>query len=92
MKLAKKIGTVMPAAALFTAAAAPAAFAARLEDVSVQFSVGEPNDYNLSRRLTVLPMEKTLYYVRQRCFYPVCRPLYQPAKPLPYCRSGDKAD
>ncbi len=67
MKLAKKIGTVLTAAALFTAAAASTSFAARLEDVSLQFSVGEPNDSTYPK-VTVLPMEKTLYYVDSAAF------------------------
>lgn len=67
MKLVKKIGITMSAAALFTAAAASAAFAARLEDVSVQFSIGEYNDTTYPK-LDVIPMEETLYSVESAAF------------------------
>lgn len=67
MKLVKKIGITMSAAALFTAAAASAAFAARLEDVSVQFSIGEYNDTTYPK-LDVIPMEDTLYSVESAAF------------------------
>ena len=58
MKLVKKIGITMSAAALFAAAAAPAAFAARLEDVSVQFSIGEHNDTTYPK-MDVIAMEES---------------------------------
>lgn len=67
MKLVKKIGITMSAATLFTAAAASAAFAARLEDVSVQFSIGEYNDTTYPK-LDVIPMEDTLYSVESAAF------------------------
>ena len=67
MKLVKKIGITMSAAALFAAAAAPAAFAARLEDVSVQFSIGEHNDTTYPK-MDVIAMEESLYSVESAAF------------------------
>lgn len=87
MKLVKKIGITMSAAALFTAAAASAAFAARLEDVSVQFSIGEYNDTTYPK-LDVIPMEDTLYSVESAAFvqyvdpytnYPTAEVVLKPA-------------
>ena len=80
MKLVKKIGITMSAAALF-AAALHCSFSARLEDVSVQFSIGEHNDTTYPK-MDVIAMEESLYSVRKRRFYPICGSLYEPAKPL----------
>lgn len=67
MKLVKKIGITMSAAALFAASASSAAFAARLEDVSVQFSIGEHNDTTYPK-MDVIPMEESLYSVESAAF------------------------
>ena len=44
MKLIKKLGAVFAAALLFSAAAASVSLAARLEDVTLKFSMGSRND------------------------------------------------
>ncbi len=67
MKSAKKLSLIVSTAALFTAAAASVSFAARLEDVSLQFSIGERNDTTYPK-VDVIPMEETLYSVESAAF------------------------
>lgn len=73
MKLIKKLGAILAAAALFSAAAASVSLAARLEDVTLQFSIGSRNDCTYPE-LTVTPMEKTLYYVESAAFVEYVNP------------------
>ena len=83
MKLIKKLGAVFAAALLFSAAAASVSLAARLEDVTLKFSMGSRNDCTYPE-LTVTPMEQTLYYVESAAFIDYVNPYtHQPGTYLP---------
>ena len=80
MKLIKKLGAVFAAALLFSAAAASVSLAARLEDVTLKFSMGSRNDCTYPE-LTVTPMEQTLYYVESAAFIDYVNPYtHQPGR------------
>ena len=80
MKLIKKLGAVFAAALLFSAAAASVSLAARLEDVTLKFSMGSRNDCTYPE-LTVTLMEQTLYYVESAAFIDYVNPYtHQPGR------------